>query len=130
MLLVIFGAGASYDSVYHRPPPEAQFSTNVARIQRFGSYEESRPPLANQLFDDRPLFVEIMQTYPACKPLVNLLRGDVRVEQQLARFEEQTKTFPERKRLLQRGPLPASPVPLSSPSVLPTRQDIPVDSCS
>jgi hypothetical protein len=100
MLLVIFGAGASYDSVYHRPPPEAQFSTNVARVQRFGSYEESRPPLANQLFDDRPLFVEIMQTYPACKPLVNLLRGDVRVEQQLAKFEEQTKTFPERKRQL------------------------------
>jgi hypothetical protein len=100
MLLVIFGAGASYDSVYHRPPPVAQFATNLARVQRFGPYEEFRPPLANQLFDDRPLFVDIMQSYPACKPLVNLLRGDVRVEQQLAKFEEQAKTFPERNRQL------------------------------
>jgi hypothetical protein len=102
MLLVIFGAGASYDSVYHRPPPDAQFlgATNSVRVQRFGTYEEFRPPLANQLFDDRPLFVEIMQTYPACKPLVNLLRGDVRVEQQLAKFEEQAKTFPARNRQL------------------------------
>ena len=96
MLLVIFGAGASYDSVYHHPPPEA----HVERVQRFGAYEEFRPPLANQLFDDRPLFVQIMQDYAACMPLVNLLRGDVRVEQQLAKFEEQAKTFPTRKRQL------------------------------
>jgi len=96
MLLVIFGAGASYDSVLHHPPPEAQFSTNLARVQRFGSYEEFRPPLANQLFDDRPLFVQIMQNYVAFKPLVNLLRGDVRVEQRLAKFEEEAKTFPTR----------------------------------
>ncbi|MGB6404453.1 MAG: hypothetical protein WBF26_16565 [Candidatus Sulfotelmatobacter sp.] len=100
MLLVIFGAGASYDSVPHHLPPEAQFSTNILRVRQFGPYEEFRPPLANQLFDDRPLFVRIMQTYPACKPLVNLLRGDVRVEQQLAKFEEQAKTFPPRKQQL------------------------------
>ncbi len=100
MLLVIFGAGASYNSVYHHPPPEAHFATNLERVQRFGAYEEFRPPLANQLFDDRPLFVQIMQDYAACMPLVNLLRGDVRVEQQLAKFEEQAKTFPTRKRQL------------------------------
>jgi hypothetical protein len=98
MLLVILGAGASYDSVLHHPPPDRPFTTTTARDQRFGAYEEFRPPLANQLFDDRPLLVETIQTYPAFMPLVNLLRGDVRVEQQLAKFEEQAKTYPERKR--------------------------------
>jgi hypothetical protein len=97
MLLVVFGAGASYDSVYHHPPPEAQFATNLARVQRFGLHEEFRPPLANQLFDDRPLFVKNMQEYQAFKPLVNLLRGDVRVEQRLAKFEDEAKTFPTRR---------------------------------
>lgn len=102
MLLVIFGAGASYDSVTHRPPPAANFlaATNSTRVQHLGSHEEFRPPLASQLFDDRPLFVRVMQNYAACKPLVNLLRGDVRVEQQLAKFEEEAKTFPVRRRQL------------------------------
>lgn len=85
MLLVIFGAGASYDSVLHRP---------------VGGYEEFRPPLANQLFDNRAAFVAAMGNYADCKPLVNLLRGDVRVEQKLAKFEEEAKTFPPRRRQL------------------------------
>jgi len=84
MLLVIFGAGASYDSVLQLPPRS--------------SNEDSRPPLANQLFDDRGLFVQVMNEYVACKPLVNLLRGNIQVERQLARFEEEdAKTFPPRR---------------------------------
>src|ERR1700680_1450903 len=83
MLLVIFGAGASYDSVLQLPP----------RL----SNEDSRPPLANQLFDDRGLFVQVMNEYVACKPLVNLLRGNIQVERQLARFEEEANTFPPRR---------------------------------
>jgi hypothetical protein len=94
VLLIVFGAGASYDSVLHCPPPALQFSTNSLRVNQFGQHEEFRPPLANQLFEDRPLFVEKMEQYPACKPLVNLLRGDARVEQRLAKFEEDAKTFP------------------------------------
>jgi hypothetical protein len=85
VLLVIFGAGASYDSVLHYPPPTSR------------GQEDYRPPLANQLFDDRPQFVEAMNEYPACKPLVNRLRGNVHVEQQLAKFEQQAKTFPARR---------------------------------
>jgi hypothetical protein len=37
-----------------------------------------------------------MNEYVACKPLVNLLRGNVHVERQLAKFEEEAKTFPPR----------------------------------
>lgn len=91
MLLVIFGAGASYDSVPHFPPLPAPVEP-----QR----EEFRPPLANQLFDDRPMFMRTIQQYSACKPLIPLLRTGVPVEQQLAKFEDQAKTFPERHRQL------------------------------
>jgi len=89
MLLVIFGAGASYDSVLHLPPPPPGY--------RRDPHEDSRLPLANHLFDDRGLFVAVMDQYTACKPLVNLLRGEIQVEQQLAKFEEQAKTFPPRR---------------------------------
>jgi hypothetical protein len=78
MLLVIFGAGASYDSVSHLPPP--------------GS---GRPPLGNKLFEDRTIFVNAMKRFPECIPLVPTLRGKgVQVEKELARIKEQTKTYP------------------------------------
>jgi hypothetical protein len=57
-------------------------------------------PLANQLFDDRSSFVTVMEEYAACKPLVNLLRGKVQVEQQLAKFEQEASTFPVRNKQL------------------------------
>jgi hypothetical protein len=99
MLLVIFGAGASYDSVLHLPPPLPGDirATNAKLIALYGLYEQFRPPLANQLFDDRSLFVEVMQNYAAFKPLVNLLRGDIQVESRLAKFEEEAETYPTRK---------------------------------
>jgi SIR2-like domain len=95
MLLVISGAGASYDSVLHLPPDPP-----TSRVSKSLRPEHFRPPLANQLFDDRELFVEQMEAYPACKPLVNLLRGDIQVEKKLAEFEEQAKTFPVRHKQL------------------------------
>jgi hypothetical protein len=95
VLLVIFGAGASYDSVLHLPPDPPRSRTGRSTLP-----EHFRPPLANQLFDDREVFAERMEAYPACKPLVNLLRGDVQVERQLASFEEEAKTFPVRRRQL------------------------------
>jgi hypothetical protein len=107
MLLVIFGAGASFDSVKHRPPASRKTGGQVmqnwlplAVPTPVADYEVFRPPLANQLFDDRLNFVHVMQRYPACKPLVNLLRGQVQVEQQLARFEKEASTFPPRRRQL------------------------------
>jgi hypothetical protein len=101
VLLVIFGAGASYDSVLHFPPPTPNTASQSnfgfpPSIERASTHEDSRPPLANQLFDDRGLFVQVMNEYVACKPLVNLLRGNVHVERQLAKFEEEAKTFPPR----------------------------------
>jgi hypothetical protein len=92
VLLVIFGAGASYDSVLHLPPPLAPPYTLPRE-----PYEDSRPPLANQLFDNRGLFVAVMNGYVACKPLVNRLRGGVQVEQQLAKFEQEAETYPRRR---------------------------------
>jgi hypothetical protein len=87
MLLVVFGAGASFDSVSHFPV-------------RDSLYEEFRPPLANELFADRTAFVEAMQRFSDCLPLITLLRGNVQVEQQLAKFQEQAKTYHPRHRQL------------------------------
>lgn len=88
MLMVIFGAGASYDSVPHRHP--AAFP-NLA----------NRPPLADELFADRPLFTDAMNRFPACEPIIPLLRhrnqGDS-VEQVLERLQDQVQAHPERAR--------------------------------
>lgn len=71
---------------------------SAGAILRLPSHEDTRPPLAIQLFDDRGLFVQVMNDHVVCKPLVNLLRGKVQVERQLARFEEEdAKTFPPRR---------------------------------
>jgi hypothetical protein len=59
VLLVIFGAGASYDSVAHLP-----LSGSGDRI-----LNSERPPLANQLFENRPIFVKAMKRFPDCKSL-------------------------------------------------------------
>jgi hypothetical protein len=61
MLLVIFGAGASYDSVPSRPP------------SKFPNIEE-RLPLANQLFADRGLFNNTMRRFPRCLAIVPYLQ--------------------------------------------------------
>jgi len=83
MLLVVFGAGASYDSVPHHPPLAS------------GAADELRPPLANELFADRPQFVEAMKQFPDCLALIPRLRKHgVVVEQELAILQEQAKTFP------------------------------------
>ena len=83
MLLVIFGAGASFDSV-----PQWK--------NRSGPCEAHRPPLAKDLFEDRAPFVSVMDRYPACKPVVPLLRTSTPIEEQLAAFEEQARQYPQR----------------------------------
>lgn len=57
MLMVVFGAGASFDSALG-------VASSVAH----------RPPLAQQLFDGRPIFNRVIAAYPACRPLVSHLR--------------------------------------------------------
>ncbi len=66
MLMVIFGAGASFDSDPYRRPsrPDAQ-----------PSYEQAlRPPLACQLFDKRDAFNAARSRFPQMKPVVSRLR--------------------------------------------------------
>jgi hypothetical protein len=88
MLLVIFGAGASYDSV---PARSLAFS-------KFGTLPD-RPPLAHQLFDDRPQFVEDLDLFPQCKRIISDLRKDnlgSAFEQTLQRFQEEGQNYPVR----------------------------------
>jgi hypothetical protein len=89
VLLTIFGAGASYDSV----------DLSVVESMRV----RSRPPLANELFDERPEFVAAMNQYSQMSALVPRLRrasqgNDGRtVEQVLREVQMEADTFPMRK---------------------------------
>ena len=67
MLLVIFGAGASYDSV-----PAYLPGTHVRLGDPLNDYY--RPPLANELFADRQDFAETIMRFPQCEPIVPRLR--------------------------------------------------------
>lgn len=86
MLTVVFGAGASYDSV-DRERVSTPFDSPNNQYQ---------PPLANGLFSDRPPFNNIVARYPAVAPLVRHLRGVVpetrSVEDELERISEQAET--------------------------------------
>src|SRR5262249_8443470 len=59
MLMVIFGAGASYDSVPAYPPQQPH---------------EDRPPLANSLFDNRREFAILVEQFDRMTPIVPRLR--------------------------------------------------------
>ena len=77
MLMVVFGAGASYDSVpSNRPDPSSPRSPQY-KIP----YLSNRPPLADELFDNRKLFNGAVKKFPKCQPIIPLLQGpDVKVE--------------------------------------------------
>jgi len=88
MILVIFGAGASYDSVSnHRP----------------GEHQPFRLPLADRLFDDRPLFQQIAARFSRCQPIVPHLRHlkeNATLEQTLSEFRDGADKNPERHKQL------------------------------
>src|SRR6266702_3246483 len=82
MLMVIFGAGASYDS-----------SATLLTSNSLGS---SRPPLARELFDSQR-FGGYIDKFPRCRPLISYLQGpDVNVEQELEKWQNKAKDKPER----------------------------------
>lgn len=84
MLLVVFGAGASYDSVPHIDPE---------------AYLPARPPLAYQLFDERTKFVEAMSRFERCKDIIPALRnatGEQSIEQVLAKFQREAPEYRKR----------------------------------
>jgi hypothetical protein len=88
MILVIFGAGASYDSLPEYPPSESQ--------------QVMRPPLADQLFEDRPIFRRARASFPAIQPIVPFLarRGGRSLEQQLQALAGEAAQYPDRWRQL------------------------------
>jgi hypothetical protein len=94
VLLVIFGAGASYDSVDLSLVPDMQLSINVGSL--------FPPPLANHLFDERPEFIAAMNRYPQISMLIPRLRqaanaGGKTIEEVLREIQEEVDTYPERK---------------------------------
>lgn len=92
MLLVILGAGASYDSAPSRHPLDGRYTDLPYR-----------PPLANQLFGDRPYFGQVMNKYSQCLPIIPRLRhisGDSSVEIELQKLQADATMYPERHRQL------------------------------
>jgi hypothetical protein len=69
MLMVIFGAGASFDSAPTYPPGAGDIYPHDPRNRHH------RPPLANELFQNRPLFAEAILRLPECQPIVPRLRS-------------------------------------------------------
>jgi hypothetical protein len=102
MLMTVFGAGASYDSIPSRRPHP---SSRVAR-QSYGAAlvaEEYRLPLANELFDDRPKFVQAIQQFPKCQAVIPYLREPPpgkTVENVLEALQTEAPDYPERMRQL------------------------------
>jgi hypothetical protein len=90
----VFGAGATFDSVPDRPVT----ALYPALRPPLGADhpDNDRPPLANQLFDNRPQFVRAMTLFPSCLPLIPLLRKPgIIVETELARIREQAQFYPQ-----------------------------------
>ncbi len=89
MLMVIFGAGASYDSAPSLPPGLKP--------------HRHRPPLADELFADRDEFSQVASRFRRCLPIIDPLRHrpkGVSVEQRLEEFNSQSDRDPERHRQL------------------------------
>jgi hypothetical protein len=92
MLMIVFGAGASYDSVPSYPASDSQYR-NI----------EQRLPLANQLFENRTAFANILNQYPQCKPIIPYLRhlaDGKSVEQIMQRLQAEAPQDPQRYKQL------------------------------
>ena len=87
MLLVIFGAGASYDSAPSKPPNEHPHRNLEFRL-----------PLANELFSDRRPFGVVMNKYPECLAVIPELRhapAQSSVEGELQRLQREADSHRE-----------------------------------
>jgi hypothetical protein len=85
MLMVIFGAGASYDSLPAHHPLSGQPPL------------ESRLPLAKDLFQNRKMFVDVMEEFPVCQTIIPMLRVQERpVERVLEELQTEGDDHPVR----------------------------------
>ncbi len=66
MLMVILGAGASFDSAASKRLPDAEYDTETIKY---------RPPLAKDLFSDRPAFSDSLKRYGRMRGIVTQLRS-------------------------------------------------------
>ena len=90
MLLVVLGAGASYDSassryIFNKGDPGYR-------------YMDHRPPLAAELFSDRASFVAVMAKYHQCHPIIPRLQSppeESSVEQELQRLQHEARDYRE-----------------------------------
>jgi hypothetical protein len=92
-LLVIFGAGASYDSSSDiRPPPKGKLTKTI---------EDFRLPLANQLFERRDHFDDAVREYHVT-PVITRLRylKQSSLEEQLRALQKEGEVDPIRLRQL------------------------------
>jgi len=95
MLMVIFGAGASYDSSSTYTPGMAPPTATADDHHN----DFNRLPLAKDLFANRPLFNEALNAFPECKTIVPRLRdpavvaGEKPIETLLRAFEAQASKF-------------------------------------
>ncbi len=96
MLMVIFGAGASFDSSSTYPP----FPLGGP------GHDFERPPLAKNLFDDRDIFNETIEDFCQCKTIVGKLRdpavlsGKASIEKCLEDIREEARAYPRGAREL------------------------------
>jgi hypothetical protein len=103
MLMIIFGAGASYDSApsFRIPTPRSEFIGRGTTVLHAGPW---RPPLANDLFRDQDgAFGSIVDKYPKLAQILPYLReygSDRSVEQILESLQEEGKQSSERIRAL------------------------------
>ena len=90
MLLVILGAGASFDSAPSLPPNDETYR-----------HHSDRPPLASELFGNRDYFGQVLQKYPDCLPITPRLRELKQghsVEALLQELQLESTNSPVRKR--------------------------------
>lgn len=88
MILIIFGAGASFDSLPSRPPSLFPRDTMPDRM-----------PLASELFLDEGIFQKALARFPRCKPIVPYLQNPSsrsNIETTLEGLQAETETYPER----------------------------------
>lgn len=116
MLMVIFGAGASYDSSPDFPPPDPSHMAPGAIAGAFSSAvppsvpfppdprEAWRPPMTNNLFFDADnKFGSIVLAYPRLRGILPFLRrpqSGRSIEEQLELYLDESSTDQERTRQL------------------------------
>ena len=88
--MVVFGAGASYDSIPALPPKKQQDQAAGAAFYR--------PPLSNELFADREPFSTVLANYPQCHPIIPFLRHleNASVEEVLEELQNEGAKYPAR----------------------------------